>query len=103
MALDAFDYSNQRIINLELKSAHERIAYRLLFLAKYYGKERDGIVTIVVPTTYQDIADSISLTRETVNRVILEFIAKKYIKRTTNSLAIINIHGLRTILDNDVV
>lgn len=63
----------ERIKNLELRSAEERVVNRLLFLSKRFGLKLDnGGVVILAPFHHQDIADSVNATRETVSRVLAE-------------------------------
>jgi CRP/FNR family transcriptional regulator len=65
------------IENISLDSAHIRVAHQILFLAQTFGiPETDGTV-IQIPLTHQDLADLLSLTRETVTRAITELRHKK--------------------------
>jgi CRP-like cAMP-binding protein len=59
-----------RLDNLEYKSAHERVAYRLIFLASRFGQREDKSVIIKAPLTHELISESINLARETVSREI---------------------------------
>lgn len=60
-------YSN-RVYTLELRSVVERLAARLVLMADRFGIDSGQGILLNVPVTHQDIADSISATRETVSR-----------------------------------
>lgn len=63
--------TTRRLLNLNIPNARQRIIYRILFLAKRFGAAsvKDHEV-LFVPLTYQDLADSLQLARETANRVV---------------------------------
>lgn len=65
-----FDIHISRVENLQHRRADERVAHRLLALAKRFGQEHGGETIIDAPITHQLIADSINLTRESVSRAI---------------------------------
>lgn len=94
MALQAvlalYGMYQERIQNLELRTAEERLAFRLLFLAKYYGSSQGNSVQINMPVIYQDLADSISLTRETVNRTMRQFIADGIVTHKRSQITVNN-------------
>ena len=59
-----------RLDNLEYKSASEKVAYRLMFLASRFGKRQGKAIVIKAPLTHELISESINLARETVSREI---------------------------------
>ena len=59
-----------RLDNLQYKSAHERVAYRLMFLASRFGERKGNSVIIKAPLTHELISETINLARETVSREI---------------------------------
>ena len=59
-----------RLDNLEYKSAPEKVAYRLAFLASRFGERKGSSVVIKAPLTHGLISESINLARETVSREI---------------------------------
>ncbi len=81
-----------RIKNLAYRSARERMASRLLSLAKRFGNydENSGYTSIEVPLTHQELADSLSITRETATRVIDEFKRHDYISQDHHIFVIKN-------------
>lgn len=67
MALQ-FQIFNCRLENLEFKHSHERVAYRILFLANRFGKQQGSDILIDAPITQELLAQTINLTRESVSR-----------------------------------
>lgn len=77
--------------NLQYKSAHERVAYRLVFLASRFGERHGKSVIIKAPLTHELISESINLARETVSREIEGLEKKNLIGRRQNYIVIKNI------------
>ncbi|MEK7472330.1 MAG: Crp/Fnr family transcriptional regulator [Patescibacteria group bacterium] len=78
----------QRIQTLEFRTARGRIVAELLNLAERFGKDGGNEVTINVPVTHQEIADSINMNRETASRA-LEQLSKEGLVGQKNHLFII--------------
>lgn len=58
-----------RIENLELARARDKIVFRLAFLGQRFGRgQKSGQILIQAPITHKDIADSVSMIRETASR-----------------------------------
>lgn len=74
----------QGLENLTLKTSYQRVAHELLYMAKTFGDKRAGGMTIAVPLTHQDIADILSLTRETVSTAMVQLRKKGLIKTGKN-------------------
>lgn len=83
-----------RLDNLEYKSAHERVAYRLVFLASRFGERQGGMVTIKAPLTHELISESINLARETVSREIEKMEKDGLISRKAGYIVINNIDDM---------
>lgn len=97
--LAAYETSQQSIINLEFRTAKERVIYRLLYLGRHYGHQKNTKTQIAMPVIYQDMADSLSLTRETVNRTMMGLIKQGLVRRQGNYVFIENPVKLNQILD----
>ncbi|HET6863842.1 MAG TPA: Crp/Fnr family transcriptional regulator [Candidatus Saccharimonadales bacterium] len=80
-----------RLDNLEYKTASEKVAYRLMFLASRFGEHQGKTIIIKAPLTHELISQSINLARETVSREI----------ENLEKLGIIS-HSGKYILINDV-
>lgn len=84
------DYT-QRMQNLTIADARTRIICRLLFLLDRFGaSSKPGREVIFLPITYPDLADSLNLTRETVNRIV---------SRLATEGLLVKSHGRVTITD----
>jgi CRP-like cAMP-binding protein len=68
MLVDRYHLYVGRIDNLLYSDALERSAYRLLALANRFGRNTDEGVVIEAQITHEDLAHSISTTRETFGR-----------------------------------
>jgi CRP-like cAMP-binding protein len=73
--------------NITLSNSYRRVAHELLYLAEIFGEKTAGGVKIPIPLTHQDIADILSLTRETVSTCMVQLRQKKLI--TTNKNIVI--------------
>lgn len=65
--------------NLTLSNSYHRVAHELLYLARTFGERKEGGTRIRVPLTHQDLADILSLTRETVSTCMVQLRDKKLI------------------------
>ncbi len=63
---------SERILGLEYRTVRERLIAFLLTTAQRFGKQRvNGSILLNVPLKQQDIASSISATRETTSRELM--------------------------------
>jgi CRP-like cAMP-binding protein len=69
-----------RIANLEQSNAFDRLTSRLVFSARRFGVPDKGRTIIDIPLTHTDIALSIGVTRETVNRFMRQLEKQGYIE-----------------------
>lgn len=80
--------------NLTLSNAYHRIAHELLYMAQRFGETLpNGSTKICIPLTHQDLADILSLTRETVSINMVELRKKKLIS-TGKSIVVTDIKSL---------
>ena len=70
----------QQIENYGLKISHKRVAHRLAFFAREFGKTDIKGTKILIPLTHQDLADILSVTRETVTQGIIKLRKEQLIK-----------------------
>lgn len=85
----------QRIQSLELRSARERIIAELLHLSEMFGKRSGNIVLIDAPITHQDIANSISMTRETASRALGLLFEEGLVSQEDHNFIILDIDNLQ--------
>ncbi len=69
---DMFRLHGERIMTLEYRTVRERLASFLLGMAERFGVETPEGTKISAPLRHQDIASSISATRETTSRTLSE-------------------------------
>jgi len=68
LAFDELAQAQEHLVVLGQKSATEKVATVLLRLSDRIGALNDGILTVDLPMTREDIADYAGLTLETVSR-----------------------------------
>jgi CRP/FNR family transcriptional regulator len=68
MLVDMYRQHSERILSLEYRSVRERMISFLITTARRFGKQTKKGVVLDVPLRHQDIASSISATRETTSR-----------------------------------
>jgi CRP-like cAMP-binding protein len=99
MLVDMYRIHSERIITLEYRSVRERMISFLVTTAKRFGKESEDGTLLDVPLRHQDIASSISATRETTSRELAVLERQNLITRDKQSMITIrNIEKLRSYL-----
>lgn len=78
--------ATQGLENMSMKSSYKRVAHQLAYYARRFGRKTPAGVMIIPVLTHQDIADILSLTRETVSVCMMRLRRKKLIKTNTNIL-----------------
>jgi CRP/FNR family transcriptional regulator, cyclic AMP receptor protein len=68
MVVDMYRLHSERILNLEYRTVRERLVSFLLTQSRRFGRETPDGLVLDVPLRHQDIASSISATRETTGR-----------------------------------
>jgi CRP-like cAMP-binding protein len=86
MLVEMYRLHSERIINLEYRSVRERLISFLLTTSKRFGKQNGNGVVLDVPLRHQDIASSISATRETTSRELAILERQGLISRDKQSL-----------------
>lgn len=81
---------SDRIMTLEYRSVRERLASFLLTMAHRFGKPSANGITISAPLKQQDIASSISATRETTSRALNQLQSSGVISYEQSFITIIN-------------
>lgn len=72
MVTDMYRLHSERIMTLEYRTVRERLISFLLTTARRFGEKTPTGTRISVPLKHQDIASSISATRETTSRALAE-------------------------------
>lgn len=82
LALSArrIDANIWQIENRSLRNFHRRVAHQLCYFATAFGEKKDGGIKLKIPLTQQDLADTLSTTRETISISMSELKKKGLIK-----------------------
>ena len=63
-------YIHDRVMNLHLDTAEQRVVHRLIDMVNRYGVKEGGHYRITLPFTQQQMADAINLSRETTGKIL---------------------------------
>ncbi|HEX3568625.1 MAG TPA: Crp/Fnr family transcriptional regulator [Candidatus Saccharimonadales bacterium] len=100
MLVEMYRLHSERILNLEYRTVRERLISFLLSTARRFGHTHlDGTVTITVPLRHQDIASSISATRETTGRELNALEHRGLLKIEQSIITLRNIAALQKHLE----
>lgn len=72
--------ATQGLENVSMKNAYKRVAHQLAYYSRRFGHRSKSGTKILPPLTHQDIADILSLTRETVSVCMMKLRRKGLIK-----------------------
>lgn len=92
--LTMYEIHSQRVLNLEYRTAAERIAFRILILADRFGEKTENGIEIMAPMRHQDIAESVNCSRETASRELAKLQKKNFISSRNGSLVVLDPEGL---------
>jgi len=100
MLTDMYRLHSERILNLEYRTVRERLVSFLLTTANRFGhKTEDGGIRLDVPLRHQDIASSISATRETTGRELAGLERLGLLDTKQSSITLRNMDKLRAYLE----
>jgi CRP/FNR family transcriptional regulator len=95
MAIEMYRLHSERILNLGYRNVRERLVSFLLTTAARFGRRLDDDTLLIdVPLRHQDIASSISASRETIGREIQALERKGLVKM---------VDGYITLCDTDTL
>ena len=95
---DMYRLHSERIMTLEYRTVRERLVSFLLTAAKRFGEKTPDGIRITVPLKHQDIASSISATRETTSRALADLERKGQIKSEQSCITLVDEATLRNLL-----
>lgn len=99
MVTDMYRLHSERIMTLEYRTVRERLISFLVTTSNRFGKKTEnGGIQISVPLKHQDIASSISATRETTSRALAELERKGMITSEQSFITLTNVESLRDFL-----
>ncbi len=100
MLVNMYRLHSERILNLEYRSVRERLISFLVTTARRFGKQGKSGIILDVPLRHQDIASSISATRETASRELAVLERQGLIIRDKQSvITITDLQKLRSYLE----
>lgn len=73
---------------------HRMLSF-LLNLAKEHGNSEGNKITINLPLTHQEIANSVGTTRETINRILNQLSKENILKTDRNRIVILDLKALK--------
>lgn len=95
---DMYRLHSERIMTLEYRTVRERLISFLLTTARRFGEKTSEGTRIAVPLKHQDIASSISATRETTSRALAELERKGQLKSEQSFITLIDETTLKNFL-----
>lgn len=98
MAIEMYRLHSERIISLEYRTVRERLISFLLSMCERFGKKTSKGLELQVPLKQQDIASSISASRETTSRELNVLNRKGYIDSGKTFIILKDIKALRSFL-----
>jgi len=99
MLVDMYRLHSERILNLEYRTVRERLVSFLLSMARRFGKETPDGIVLEVPLRHQDIASSISATRESIGRELAAFERQGLVTNSQLTIMLKDIPRLRKFLE----
>jgi CRP/FNR family transcriptional regulator len=93
--VEMYRVHSNRVINLEYRSAAERVAYRLITLANRFGKKTKQGIVIEAPIRHFDIAASVNCSRETASRELSKLEKKKFISSSDGKIVILDLEAIK--------
>ncbi len=95
MVTEMYRVHSEHILNLEYRTVRERLISFLLSMTSRFGKETPNGLLIDVPLRHQDIASSISATRETTGREITALEKKGLLSNSSSRFTLIDVETLQ--------
>lgn len=99
MLVDMYRLHSERILNLEYRTVRERLVSFLLSMSRRFGEESPEGLVLQVPLRHQDIASSISATRESVGRELAAFERQDLIANKQLTIVLKDADRLRKFLE----
>jgi CRP/FNR family transcriptional regulator, cyclic AMP receptor protein len=98
MITDMYRLHSERIMTLEYRTVRERLTSFLVTTAERFGRTTPRGIQITVPLKHQDIASSISATRETTSRALAEMERKGMIKSEQSCITLLKPEEMKDLL-----
>lgn len=99
MLVDMYRLHSERILNLEYRTVRERLVSFLVTTARRFGQKTPEGMLLDVPLRHQDIASSISATRETTGRELAILERQGLLKQKNSFILLYDVQKLRHYLE----
>jgi CRP-like cAMP-binding protein len=99
MLVDMYRLHSERILNLEYRTVRERLVSFLITTARRFGKKTPEGLLLDVPLRQQDIASSISATRETTGRELAILERQGLLESVNSNILLHDVKKLRRYLE----
>ncbi len=99
MVTEMYRVHSEHILNLEYRTVRERLISFLLSMANRFGTETPNGLLVDVPLRHQDIASSISATRETTGREITALEKKGLLSNSSSRFTLLDVQTLQRYLN----
>lgn len=99
MLVGMYKLHSERIINLEYRTVRERLVSFLMTTARRFGRETAAGMVLDVPLRHQDIASSISATRETTGRELSALERQGLLTSSQSIITLTDVGKLRKFLE----
>jgi len=99
MLVDMYRMHSERILNLEYRTVRERLVSFLLSTGRHFGRKTAEGLVLDVPLRHQDIASSISATRETTGRELSALERQGLLHSSQSIITLKNLEKLRKFLE----
>ena len=99
MLVGMYKLHSERILNLEYRTVRERLVSFLLTTSKRFGRKTPDGLVLDVPLRHQDIASSISATRETTGRELSALERQGLLKSSQSIITLKDVNKLRKFLE----
>ena len=98
MLTEMYRVNSERILNLEYRTVRERLISFLLTTSDRFGIRTEEGIMLDVPLRHQDIASSISATRETTGRELTSLERRGLISNRSLYVTLLDVEALRRFL-----
>ncbi|MFA5004250.1 MAG: Crp/Fnr family transcriptional regulator [Candidatus Saccharimonadales bacterium] len=98
MLTEMYRLHSERILTLEYRTVRERLISFLLTASHRFGKKVPSGILLDVPLKHQDIASSISATRETTSRALSELDRKGLLRSENSYITLLDTKSLKNFL-----
>mgnify|MGYP001301198620 CR=1 FL=1 len=85
----------EKLQSLSGQDVKHRVLSFLLKLAEQHGEIKGNKITINLPMTHQEFANSVGTTRETINRLLNQLGKENILETNRNRIVIIDLEALK--------